>query len=724
MKYFILIISISISIVGFGQKINRSNIPVGHSSGIDDFSINQELKQIATVDNEKICLWDIETKRITKTIALSEPEPIWWSSKHIIFSNDLILADNNQIYLFNPESGDLEHTKIVDSLSISTLDLDAKNHLLLISFNETNLSKHKNGRFKVWDIEQKKLVATISQPNRQIKFAKFSSDKKQVITLEYNTENYNTYVCIYDWKNNSKLSEYETRSSASSVDFINEDKQFIVVFGEEMISYESATGKKLITFSAIDVAKTKYGSTPWVSSIAISSDYKRICASYEEDKIVEFDLTSGEVLNEYKRSSYSGKIAYFNNNILIETSQYNTDLQLYDLSKGSMIEEWKSEITSIKSVELSSQQDKILQLNDDGKAEVWEFTKGTNISTISLPNTKISSVDFNLKSNKILTTSSDGFLRQLGLKNGKILFEKFIDSSLFFANYIKNDEQMLVCTKYEVLFFDTNKKKGLLSKPSKKISLKYEIQEIALSPTKNSLVVFGTRDDEKLISIIDLDKMELINHEIEGWIMRGMRGCDFNADGNLISLNTCCSPIIYDIKNRQNVKIKDQWSSESSFEAYGGIFSGDDAYYAIIGDGLAIVNLKDTSQKVNSLDFGGFFSTGYSGVSGVLFFDQNKKLLIEEGYKLIIYDLQNEKRIAEFDGIKPSTYKMVMTKDENYVLCYNGNQEVLLLDLKTNDILFSRFSFSGNKWFVLDNENNFQGDQRAWEMLKEYSSKN
>jgi WD40 repeat protein len=716
MKYFILIISISISIVGFGQKINRSNIPVGHSSGIDDLSINQELKQIATVDNEKICLWDIETKRITKTITLPETR---WSSKHIIFSNDLILADNNQIYLFNPVSGNLEHSEIVDSLSISTLDLDAKNHLLLMSFNETHLSKHKNNRFKVWDIEQKKLDATISQPNRQIKFAKFNSDKKRVITLEYNTENYNTYVCIYDWKNNSKLSEYETSSSASSVDFINEDKQFIVVFREEMISYDSSTGKKLITFPAIDVAQTENGTNQSISSIAISPDYKRISASYGWDKVIrEFDLTSGEVLNECKLSSYSDKIAYFNNNIIIKTGRdHKNNLRLYDLSKGSMIEEWKSEITSIKSVKLSSQQDKILQLNDDGKAEVWEFTKGSNISTISLPNTKISSADFNLKSDKILTTSSDGFLRQIGLKNGKILFEKYIDSSLFFANYIKNDEQMLVCTKYEVLFFDTNKKKGLLSKPSKKISLKYEIQDIVLSPTKNNLAVFGTEGDETLISIIDLDKMKLIKPKFKGWITNG---CNFNSDGNLISLNTCCSPIIYDIKNRQELKVKDQWSSESVFESFGGIFSRDDVYYAIIGDGLAIVNLKDTAQKVKSLEVGGYDER----VEDVLFFDDNQKMLIQVENKLVIYDLQNEKRIAEFDGIEPSTYKMVMTKDENYALCYNGNQELLVLDLTTNDILFSRFSFSGNKWFVLDNENNFQGDQRALEMLKEYSSKN
>ena len=709
MKYFILIISISISIVGFGQKINRSNIPVGHSSGIDDFSINQDLKQIATLDNEKICLWDIETKRITKTITLPETR---WSSKHIIFSNDLILADNNQIYLFNPVSGDLEHSEIVDSLSISTLDLDAKNHLLLMSFNETHLSKHKNDRFKVWDIEQKKSVATISQPNRQIKYAKFNSDKKRVITLEYNIKNYNTYVCIYDWKNNSKLSEYETSSSASSVDFINEDKQFVVVLREEMVSYESATGKKLITFPAIDVAQTENGTNQSISSIAISPDYRRISASYGWDKIIrEFDLTSGEVLNECKLSSYSDKIAYFNNNIIIKTGRdHKNKLRLYDLSKESMIEEWKSEITSVKSVEFSSQQDKILQLNDDGKAEVWEFTKGTNISTISLPTTKISSAKFNLKSNKILTTSSDGFLRQLGLKNGKILFEKFIDSSLLFANYINDDEQLLVCTKYEVLFFDAIKKKGLLNKPSKKISLKYEIQDIVLSPTKKNLAVFGTEGNETLISIIDLDKMELINHEIKSWIMRG---CDFNTDGNLISLNTCCSPIIYDLKNRQELKIKDQWSLEDgAFESYGGIFSEDDAYYVIIGGGSAIVNLKDTSQKVKSLPF---------SISDVIFFDQNKKLLINGN---IIYDLHNEKIIAEFDGINYSPLKMIMTKDENYALCYNGQQEVLVLDLKTNDIVFSRFSFSGNKWFLLDNKNNLKGDQRALEMLKEYRSKN
>lgn len=713
-KLFFLLFFISLSIFAYTQKQIPLNIPLGHNYEVKDISINNKKTQIASIDKQKIVLWDLKSKHIIKSIKLNH-ESTYYDKLSILFSKDdkkLIVSSNHEIFIYNIEFGELKRSIVADTfLNIKNISYSPDRSLIVSSFKKSYNDTIKNNFFKIWDINSGNLVKEYIGSSHEVISANFNSDGRKIITLEYDNKKYDYFMVIYDWENDKTLYEHKTTYQSTDCFLINNDSEFITVSNNELSAFNVTTGEELRTFKRTDKGYQD------ISSYALNSEKNKIIVSFGWDKIIyEFDLNTGGKLNYFNAEEKVDCIYYYDNDHAL-IPNYLT-IQLLNIKKQKVINNFKSEINRIKEFSLSKDGGKFLQCNLDGSLECWDVNSGKQINSIIIPNTKVKQAIFNKKGNKIATACSDGFIRIFKYNSNNEIAKVKLDKNVFHVDYIEDDKSLVAFSKKNIYLITKQEKNYKIKKTISPVN-DFIIKNIQLSPVKNIVILacHSITDEKKKKTIIydlsDNRKIPFFYKNDEQWI-----DVTFSSDGSFISSNECCTPYIYDLEKEREIKIKDQWESGSAFESFGGDFSSDNSVFAITGDGLVLTSLKDTNRSLKEINVGAFSNK-------VKFIDDNTKLIVGVGRWggygdniLAIYDLEKEKVIQEISKVN----SFIVCPDERSALCFNESlKKVFLLDIITGKVKFTRYSFGSNQWFLTNKKNELKGHKSALKKLELYN---
>jgi hypothetical protein len=698
---------------------------VGHPNEIEKIAINYDEKIIASADNKRVVLWNFVNGKIVRSIPFTKRNCFISSLSFSNKQGQLMVSfsyygfeKNDEVEIYSTNSGQLLFKLQNKEGNIRKAMFNADGTLIL-TYSSTSYGNNDENIdcFKVWDAKTGQLLKSHLFTDRVLKSARFNFDGKKIITLEQSKNKNDYYVCIYDREDDVKLNEFYSGYTANDVYICKNDSKYFIIQNSDLSLFDAKTGSKLRTFLP---KKNSEDYSQSISDFSVTLDESKIAIAYGWDKkIIEFDFQSGKILNEISLNGYVENISYLNNNSIFE-GVFNS-IRLWDLNSKTVIQELKSEISTIKNHQISKDGSKFLQTYDDGTLECWKLQNGEQLNKFLIPNGKIINAVFNQSATEILAVTNDNGIKIYNLKSNKEISNLKIDNNIIYADFLENESKIIVCTKKDVLVYkikSDNNEIQINFEDSFCVEINYEISSISMSPVKNIIAIVCNHLDVKdgfTTLFLDLKKMKEIKFQDNPKFDSGV---NFSNDGQFITNNDCCAPLIYNVNSMSKVIFNDQ----INFESFGGVFSTDNTKFAVIGDGLDITSLVDKNKKVKSINWNNSDESEYNNnrVDELYFLDNNNKLLIRGNEKIVVFDLVQNKILHEIGSIEFATNKIEVTPNEEYAVFFNSDKNVTLWNLKTGKVEFSRYSFHNNQWFLFDKNIELKGSSEGVNKLMNY----
>ncbi|KAJ5107290.1 hypothetical protein N7456_003965 [Penicillium angulare] len=635
----------------------------GYSSRVSSVAFSADGQKIASgFANSTVELWDIQTGLEIQSISRSsdvsdeDDENDGYRVKHIVFSPDGKMiawrCSNGTIKLWDTTTGSAQILG-KDSTPLSlTFSLDGQSVIWGASDRTIRLWNKDAGLeiqnidgfphdypITVWAVspDGKKIALCMSEGQIIKLWDITTSSEVQAFTLEDTTGDFCSIAFSSDW-----------HSMAST----NSDVLNIMGFAVKL--WNTTTGIQLMS---VDV--------PWSysSSLALSSDGKRMAASSIDGAVKVWDTTTGSEVQNLNGHLYDvSSVAFSPDGQKIATASDDKAVKVWDVMTNSDTQSLKGHKNSPRPADFFPRGEILAYYSSDDPLRIWNITTGLEIQTFP---DQVQSIFFSQDGQTVASGSEDGTVRLWDITTGLLLQTLSGHSEPVISMVFCSDGQKLVSISDE----------GVIKLWNTTTGSEIKSHEVSSSVQPDGLALSLTPDEHILLVVLLYESAEVwtftANLEVqktrilEGHINR-INLITISPNGKMVALRAFDWVIrIWDILSGKEIDIpSDENRSTSSM-----VFSQDGRQIAVCqwGGTVKLWTIMSGAEMGNLDHAGCLISTVFSPDS-----PQNSQKLpefqisVEDGWVL----LKRERLLW-----LPSNYRDMECVEMRYDSIYLGYED-------------------------------------------------
>lgn len=346
----------------------------------------------------------------------------------VAFSFDgTILASgsgDNTIKLWDVNDGKLLRTLSNGAGSISSV---------AFSPDGTKLVSACENQIKVWDTKYGKLLQTIVDPSGSVYSVSFDPDGEQVLAgCEDHT------IKLWKIATREQIQIFRGHSAwVFSAVFSPDGSQIASGSGDHTVKiWEVSSGKVLQTFG---------DHTSWVSSVAFRPDGTQLVSGSGDNTVKVWDINNGQLIHTFDDHSFGvNSVVYRPDGNQIVSGSGDFTIKFWDVETGQLIRTLSDHIGSISTVAYHPNGDMIASGSSDYSVKLWDVNTGEVQKSFVNYSNKVYSVGFSPNGKQIASGNYDHTIKIWDAKNGTLLHTLSDHSGRVSAVDFSPDGQMII----------------------------------------------------------------------------------------------------------------------------------------------------------------------------------------------------------------------------------------------------------------------------------------
>ena len=437
-------------------------LPLGHTKEISQIQFSPNGKIILTrSEDETAKLWDERTGMLLFTF-----ENI---GRSVEFSPDgkYLAAEYKlgSIGIWETTTGQL----------VSELEVDPGNTIQTIHYSPDGkkiLASHKN-ICKIWDIEKKEWVQTLTAHNDLIMCAAFSPDGKSILTgsgdktamiwdvisgkllhtlkghMEYIdqvgycnngniafTVSWDETIMLWNVSNGKLLHVLHGTVSAENKIFGLGDSTIVTVSTDSIKVWNMFTGK---------LSMLLLGHKEQILNTIYSPDKKIILSTSTDHSTKTWDVTTGKEIHSFLDEPFSMNTAAFSpNGQSFAAATGDNNVCVWNLKSNQLKYKLKGYIESVNNVNYNVHNKNIITASGDKTAKVWDSKSGKLLVTLEGHTKALNLAAYNPGGEFIITGSEDSTAKIWDAKTGKMIWNLRGTNSVEFAVFNSDASYIII----------------------------------------------------------------------------------------------------------------------------------------------------------------------------------------------------------------------------------------------------------------------------------------
>lgn len=368
---------------------------------------------VLTYSDKSAHIWDNYTESFLKEIAKRT-----YYENTAFYSNEgryIVSVSENTVVIWDSKTG-----KELFMLEKSTRQI--KDNAVLSPDGKYIASYDSDYIVRITDASTKREHKALKGHKSNINSIVFSDDSNYLIT----TSDDNT-IRLWETKKKDPPQKIKSGSCNSAATFNPDGKRIIAASNENIIIYDTETGKQLMTLT---------GHKRCVKSASFSPDGKRIVSAAPSDVIIVWNAETGKELLRIKEHAYKVNSVQFSPNgkwIVSATGEEDKDdifklsfdysINIWDAETGDLLKELRGHSYLVNSAVFSPNGKIIASASSDKTIRVWDVTAGCLLKVLKGHTDEVQSVVFSPDGTKIISGSVDHTIRIWDVLTGKELLK-------------------------------------------------------------------------------------------------------------------------------------------------------------------------------------------------------------------------------------------------------------------------------------------------------------
>ncbi|MBD2169496.1 ribosome assembly protein 4 [Calothrix membranacea FACHB-236] len=229
----------------------------------------------------------------------------------------------------------------------------------------------------------------------------------------------------------NKFQELQTlsdhNSSVNSVTFSPDGQQLASGSDDNTIKlWDVSTGKVIQTLPPLQEATPTEsyidsGHQDSVTSIAFSSDGKKLASGSEDKTIKLWDISTGQLLQTFSgHGDVIKTIALSSDGQKLASGSKDKTIKLWDVSTGQLLQTFSGHGDVVNSVALSSDGQKLASGSKDKTIKLWDVSTGKLLQTLSVHRDAVNSVAFSPDGQHLASGSDDNTIKLWNFSISKV----------------------------------------------------------------------------------------------------------------------------------------------------------------------------------------------------------------------------------------------------------------------------------------------------------------
>lgn len=389
-----------------GKMVNQLE---EHTNIVNSAYYNRDGKRITTTDGNYVVTWNSASGEIEKSYEIPFD---------LIRANECIFSpDGKRILItcgnFSVKIIDLINDTLISDLSGYTYGIYSAK--LSPDGKQVVTSCGDNSSY-IWDISSGKIVQSLQGHESYVKSASFSEDGKKIITTSWDKK-----AAIWEVSTSKLLKTYPHDASLNDGAFSPDGKKIATVNINGKISVWSTETDSLLY--SISDGKNKTGSVKFSydgSTILTDSEWGnglKLWNAYSGSLIFDF--------NAKNKSIVTGSFSFDGNKIIASTSEFKSEIKIFDSKTGHLTDSLNINITNIKNIQLSPDESKIITDSWENDICIIDRASGQLLHILKGHSNRIVSLQVSQDGKYVLSAAEDNTCKLWDMEAGKLLYTFF-----------------------------------------------------------------------------------------------------------------------------------------------------------------------------------------------------------------------------------------------------------------------------------------------------------
>ncbi|MBW4628105.1 MAG: CHAT domain-containing protein [Brasilonema octagenarum HA4186-MV1] len=370
-----------------------------HTFSVTSVSFSPDGKTLASVSNNTVKLWDINSGREIKTLNGHR-----FGVNSVSFSPDgktLASASiDKTVKLWNLNSGReiktlIGHTDSVYSVSFSP---DSK----------TLASASGDKTVKLWDRDSGREIKTLTGHTSYVYSVSFSPDGKTLASASWDKT-----VKLWDINSGQEVKTLNGHTDhVESVSFSPDGKTLASASWDKTV--------KLWDINSGQEVKTLNGHTFFVRSVSFSPDGKTLASASWDKTVKLWDINSGQEVKTLKgHIDPVESVSFSPDGKTLASASGDKTVKLWDINSGREIKTLLGHTDHIRSVSFSPNGKTLASASMDKTVKLWDINSGREIKTLIGHTDFVESVSFSPDGKTLASASSDKTVKLWDINSGR-----------------------------------------------------------------------------------------------------------------------------------------------------------------------------------------------------------------------------------------------------------------------------------------------------------------
>jgi WD40 repeat protein/energy-coupling factor transporter ATP-binding protein EcfA2 len=274
---------------------------------------------------------------------------------------------------------------------------------------KTLASSSADKTIKLWNVETRKEIRTLSGHKESVSSVSFSSDGK---TLASGSDDWT--IKLWDVETGKEIRTLAAHHEhGTSVSFSPNGKTLASGSHDKTIKlWNVETGEEI---------RTLIGHTSSVLSVSFSSYGKTLASASDDGTIKLWNVETGkEIRTLTGHNEHGTSVSFSPNGKTLASGSHDKTIKLWNLETGQEIRTLARHKESILSVSFSSDGKTLASGSRDKTIKLWNVETGKEIRTISGHNDRVNSVSFSPDGRTLASGSNDKTIKLWNLGTGKL----------------------------------------------------------------------------------------------------------------------------------------------------------------------------------------------------------------------------------------------------------------------------------------------------------------
>ena len=406
----------------------------GHTETLTDGIVNSDGTLVATTGNDGTArVWDAKSGDEVLKISLPEPAGIAFDpggtylavadislfggsieiwdvisgqkmltlAGHEQGTNDVVFISNGTKLISVGQDQLVKIWDVARGVELLVLEDVAPLYTVTVSPDESLIATGgRDGVAKVWDIEFREIMFTLTGHTDVVSYVAFSPDSKYLATgsLDGTTK-------VWDISSEG-VSEWLTVAGHTRVvmgtDYSSDGQKIATAsWDKKVIVWDVINGRKLLTIQEFDEA---------LGSVAFSPDRAQIVTGDHSGTVKVWNADTGKLIQSFLAHNTSGDIdaRFAPNGKIIGSGGADGIARLWDVDSGELIRSLEGHTDVISRVAFSPNGSLFATASWDGTAKVWQVSNGELLITLTTDSGSVRNVDFHPNGKLLATAHEDG----------------------------------------------------------------------------------------------------------------------------------------------------------------------------------------------------------------------------------------------------------------------------------------------------------------------------